>query len=685
MKELAVMDLQQTLPAAETDRAVLANALRMLAVDAVESAKSGHPGLPMGMADIAEVLWREHLRHNPADPAWPDRDRFVLSNGHGSMLLYGLLHLSGYDLPAEELQHFRQLGSRTPGHPEVGVTPGVETTTGPLGQGLANAVGMALAEALLADAFNRPGHTIVDHRTFVFAGDGCLMEGISHEACSLAGTLGLEKLVVIYDDNGISIDGPVEGWFTDDTPARFAAYGWRVIAGVDGHDRASIRAALDEATTPCGRPTLVCCRTVIGWGAPTMAGGHEVHGAPLGAAEAAATRQALAWPHAPFEIPDSVRWAWDARADGARRQRHWEERLDAYTKAEPDAAAEFRRRMAGDLPADFTARTAAWIADAATSTGAFATRKASQMAIEAMAALLPELLGGSADLTGSNLTNWKSCRSVRRGRAGNYVHYGVREFAMVAVMNGIALHGGHIPFGGTFLVFSDYARNAIRLAALMRLREVFVFTHDSIGLGEDGPTHQPIEHAASLRLIPGLEVWRPCDVLETAVGWRAGIERRDGPTCLLLSRQALPAQPGGEARAALAAKGGYVLADGDRAPDVVLIATGSEVSLAMGAREHLAERGIAARVVSMPSTTVFDLQDAAYRRSVLPDGIRRLALEAGVTAGWWKYVGLDGGVIGLDQFGESAPAAELFGHFGLTAAKVAEAALAVLGRPSSGQ
>ncbi len=654
------------------DRSMLANALRFLAIDAVEAANSGHPGLPMGMADIAEVLWRQHLRHSPTDPAWADRDRFVLSNGHGSMLLYGLLYLTGYDLPIGELKNFRQIGSKTPGHPEYGLTPGVETTTGPLGQGLANAVGMALAERELAVEFNRPGHTIVDHRTFVFVGDGCLMEGISHEACSLAGTLGLEKLIVIYDDNGISIDGHVKAWFADDTPARFGAYGWRVIPAVDGHDRGAIAAALAEATTPCGKPTLICARTIIGWGAPTKAGTHDVHGSALGAKEAAATRLALGWSYAPFEIPDSVRAAWDGREAGTRLQAEWDGRFAAYAAAHPNLAAEFTRRVKGDLPADFNTRADAWINEAAGFTGAVATRKASQMAIEGLAPILPELFGGSADLTGSNLTNWKACHDVTHDQAGNYLHYGVREFAMVAMMNGIALHGGHIPFGGTFLVFSDYARNAIRLAALMRVRQVLVLTHDSIGVGEDGPTHQPVEHAASLRLIPDLDVWRPCDVLETAIAWRAAIERQHGPTCLLLSRQNLPAQAG---KPDLIARGGYVLAEADRPPAVVLIATGSEVALAMAAREKLAARGVAARVVSMPSTTVFDRQDAAYRASVLPPGIRRVAIEAGVTAGWWKYVGLDGAVIGLDRFGESGPGPAVFTHFGFTADKVVAAAL----------
>ncbi|AWB08988.1 transketolase (plasmid) [Azospirillum humicireducens] len=658
------------LPPADTPdrgsgRRLLANALRMLAVDAVEAANSGHPGMPMGMADIAEALWRRHLRHNPADPRWPDRDRFVLSNGHGSMLLYALLHLTGYDLPMEELRRFRQLGSRTPGHPEHGLTPGVETTTGPLGQGLANAVGMALAERLLGTEFNRPGHRIVDHRTFCFVGDGCLMEGISHEVCSLAGTLGLEKLVVFYDDNGISIDGPVTGWFTDDTPRRFEAYGWRVIREVDGHDAYALDTAIDEALTSCGKPTLICCRTVIGHGSPNRAGSAEVHGAPLGSAEVAATRAALGWTSPPFELPDEVRAGWDARRRGAAAQADWQARVDAYADAHPQAAAEFLRRMRGDLPENFAESADAWIAAVAERAEPMATRKASQQAIGTLAELLPELLGGSADLTGSNLTDW-------RGSGGRHLHYGVREFAMAAVMNGIALHGGFLPFGGTFLAFSDYSRNGLRLSALMGLRVVHVFTHDGIGLGEDGPTHQPVEHAASLRLMPNLDVWRPCDALETAVAWRAAVERAGGPTALLLSRQTLPAQPG-TGRIRDAARGGYVLVDDER-PDVVLIATGSEVAIVMEARRLLAGRGIAARVVSMPCCEVFDRQDPAWRRAVLPDGVPRLAVEAGATGLWRAHVGLDGDVVGLDRYGESAPAADLYRHFGITAEVVADRA-----------
>jgi transketolase len=666
-------------PVKATDRRTLANALRMLAVDAVEKAKSGHPGMPMGMADIAEALWNRHLRHNPADPHWPDRDRFVLSNGHGSMLLYGLLHLTGYDLPLEELKNFRQLHSRTPGHPEWGITPGVETTTGPLGQGISNAVGMALAERLLADEFNRPGHAVVDHRTFVFLGDGCLMEGISHESCSLAGTLGLEKLVAFYDDNGISIDGHVQGWFTDDTPKRFEAYGWRVIRNVDSHDAASLDAAIAEALTPSGKPTLVCCKTVIGWGAPKMAGTHDVHGAPLGADETAATRKALGWPYPAFEVPGEIRDAWDARPRGAKLQRDWRKRFDAYAAAHPGLAAEFQRRIAGKLPADFAERADAFVTATALASNTVATRKSSQRAIEALAPLLPELLGGSADLTGSNLTNWPTCRTVKGTGGGNYIHYGVREFGMTAIVNGIALHGGFIPFGGTFLVFSDYSRNALRLSALMGIGTIQVFTHDSIGLGEDGPTHQPIEHAASLRLIPNMDVWRPCDALETAVAWRAAVERRNGPTSLLLSRQNLPAQEGSEARGHQAARGGYILSESEAgAPDIVLIATGSEVPLAIAARGLLANDGVQARVVSMPSTTVFDRQSAAYRKTVLGSDIPRLAIEAGRTDGWWKYVGLDGGVVGIDRFGESAPADALYRFFDLTPERIAKAAHALI-------
>ena len=669
----------------ETGRRELSNALRVLAIDAVEAANSGHPGMPMGMADIAEVLWRRHLKHNPADPIWPDRDRFVLSNGHGSMLLYALLHLTGYALPIEELKRFRQLHSRTPGHPEVGITPGVETTTGPLGQGLANAVGMALSEQLLAAEFNRPGHTIVDHRTWVFVGDGCLMEGISHEACSLAGTLGLSKLIAVYDDNGISIDGHVEHWFADDTPRRFEAYGWRVIRNVDGHDTAAIESALAQACEDHGQPTLVCCKTVIGKGSPNKAGTHDVHGAALGAAEVAATRAALGWTDGAFQIAPEIRAAWDAREAGAARQADWQRRLDAFAQAEPRLAAEFERRVIRRaLPADWRESSAAAIARVISGRASIATRKASQNAIDALLPLLPELLGGSADLTGSNLTSGKASVALRRGSWGNHINYGVREFGMSAIMNGIALHGGYIPYGGTFLTFSDYSRNAVRMAALMGERVLFVFTHDSIGLGEDGPTHQPIEHLASLRLIPNNAVWRPCDAVETMIAWIAAIERRDGPSCLILSRQNLPHFDRDAQQLRDIRKGGYVLAESQGAPSVTLLATGSEVALAMRAREALAADGIGARVVSMPSCSDFDAQDAQYRAGVLPRSVPVLAIEAGVTRFWRAYTGFDGDVIGIDRFGESAPAAQVAEALGLTVAAVTERARALAqrgGRP----
>ncbi len=643
-----------------------ANALRFLAIDAVQAANSGHPGMPMGMADLAEVLWRRHLKHNPANPQWVDRDRFVLSNGHGSMLIYALLHLSGYDLPIDELKRFRQLHSRTPGHPELGLTPGVETTTGPLGQGLANAVGMALAERLLAETFNRNGHTIVDHYTYAFIGDGCLMEGISHEACSLAGRLSLSKLIVFYDDNDISIDGHVQPWFADDTPKRFEAYGWRVVPHCDGHDVDSIEAAIRIARTQTGRPTLICCKTMIGFGSPNKGGTHDVHGAPLGAGEIVNTRRQLEWPFAPFEIPDDVRAGWDARARGEAAEYAWEESFSTYRAAYPELAAEFARRMRGELPADWDDRVAALLDRVATQTGAVATRKASQNVIEAIAPVLPELLGGSADLTGSNLTNWSGTRPANREAGGNYVNYGVREFGMTAIANGLALHGGFIPYSATFLVFSDYARNAIRMAALMKLRQLMVYTHDSIGLGEDGPTHQPIEHAASLRLIPGLDVWRPADAVETAVAWTAALGRHDGPSCFLLSRQNLPALPRTAAQTANIVRGGYVLREAEAgAPVVVLIATGSEVCLALAAQTVLGQAGIAARVVSMPSTQRFDLQTPAYRQAVLPPSLPMVAVEAGHPDLWWKYVGSNGAVIGIDRFGESAPAPELYELFGI--------------------
>ncbi len=655
-----------------------ANAIRVLAIDAVQQAASGHPGAPMGMADIAEVLWGRHLRHNPANPAWVDRDRFVLSNGHASMLLYALLHLSGYDLPIEQLKRFRQLHSATPGHPEVGETPGVETTTGPLGQGLANAVGMALAERLLAAEFNRGPHAIVDHHTYVFVGDGCLMEGLSHEAASLAGTLRLGKLIVFYDANGISIDGEIEGWFTDDTPRRFGAYGWHVIDAVDGHDAAAIERAVLAARANVDRPTLIVCRTVIGYGSPNKAGTEGVHGAPLGADEVAATRKALGWTAPPFEIPEAIAQAWDARATGAALERDWRERFAAYERDHPALAEAFGRRTGLDghalLPADWIGRIDALLGEELGDTPV-ATRKASQEAIGRLASLLPELLGGSADLTGSNLTNWSGCREVTATQPGNYLHYGVREFGMAAAMNGIALHGGYLPFGGTFLVFSDYARNAIRMAALMRQRVIHVLTHDSIGVGEDGPTHQPVEHAASLRLIPNLDVWRPCDRVETLVAWISAVERvgRDaGPSTLLLSRQNLPALVIDPALRPHVRRGGYVLRDASDAR-ALIIATGSEVMLATEAAAALAADGIAVRVVSMPCTALFDRQPRAYRDSVLPEGVPRVAVEAGVTDVWRKYVGLDGAVVGLDRFGASAPASALYREFGLTADAVAQA------------
>jgi transketolase len=667
-----------TADAAAAGRAELTNALRFLAIDAVEAANSGHPGMPMGMAEIAEVLWRRHLKHNPADPIWPDRDRFVLSNGHGSMLLYALLHLTGYALSIEELKRFRQLHSKTPGHPEVGITPGVETTTGPLGQGLANAVGMALSERLLAAEFNRPGHTIVDHRTWVFVGDGCLMEGISHEACSLAGTLGLSKLIAIYDDNGISIDGQVEHWFADDTPRRFEAYGWRVIRDVDGHDTTALELALQHASEDSGRPTLVCCKTIIGKGSPNKAGSHDVHGAALGAAEVAATRAALGWTAAPFQIRAGIRAAWDARAAGAARQADWQRLLTAYAKAHPQLAAEFARRVVlRALPRHWREASEAALASVIEKRAGIASRKASQDAIEALLPLLPELLGGSADLTGSNLTAGKSSVPLRRGSWGNHINYGVREFAMSAIMNGIALHGGYIPYGGTFLTFSDYSRNAVRMAALMGERVLFVFTHDSIGLGEDGPTHQPIEHLASLRLIPNNALWRPCDAVETMIAWLAAVERRDGPTCLILSRQNLPHFDRDAQQLRDVRKGGYVLAEAQGTLAVTLLATGSEVALAMQAREALALQGIGARVVSMPSCADFDSQDAAYRSAVLPRSAPVLAIEAGVSRFWRAYTGFDGDVIGIDGFGESAPAAQVAQALGLTVSAITERALAL--------
>ncbi|MCX8145758.1 MAG: transketolase [Azovibrio sp.] len=647
----------------------LTGAIRALAMDAVQQANSGHPGAPMGMAEIAEVLWRRHLKHNPANPHWPDRDRFVLSNGHGSMLIYALLHLTGYAVSIDDLKNFRQFGSPTAGHPEVGHIPGVETTTGPLGQGISNAVGFALAEKVLAAEFNRPGHELVNHYTYVFLGDGCLMEGVSHEACSLAGTLGLGKLIAFYDDNGISIDGHVEGWFTDDTPKRFEAYGWQVIPAVDGHDPAAIEAALLAARAETDKPSLICCKTVIGMGSPNKAGSHDCHGAPLGAEEVAAARAYIGWPHAPFEIPAEVYAAWDARAKGAAAEAEWRERFAAYRAAFPELAAEFERRVLRNaLPADWNERVAAYVAACQAKMENIATRKASQNAIAAYLPALPELFGGSADLAASNLTFVQGSKGVTATEGGNYCFYGVREFGMTAIANGIALHGGLIPYTATFLVFSDYARNAIRMAALMRQRHVMVYTHDSIGLGEDGPTHQPVEHIPSLRLIPNLDVWRPCDATETAVAWAAGIERTDGPTLLALSRQNLPAVTGAVAAEDIR-KGGYVLSDAEQ-PKAVLIATGSEVKLALDAQAALAAEGIPVRVVSMPSTSVFDRQSQDYKLAVLGRHVRRIAIEAAHPDFWYKYVGLHGAVIGIDAFGASAPAGQLFQHYGFTVANV---------------
>ena len=654
----------------------MANAIRALAMDAVQKANSGHPGMPMGMAEIAVALWNRHYRHNPANPRWINRDRFVLSNGHGSMLLYALLHLTGHELSMDEIRNFRQLHSKTPGHPEYEITPGVETSTGPLGQGLANAVGMALAEKLLAAHFNRPGMNIVDHNTYVFTGDGCLMEGISHEACSLAGTLGLSKLIVLYDDNGISIDGKVEGWFSDDTPKRFEAYGWNVIRGIDGHDVGAVDGAIRQARD-AGKPTLICCKTVIGKGAPTLQGSDKVHGAALGDKEIALAREALGWSEQPFEIPADVYADWDAREEGARVEGDWNKQFALYQQQYPQEAAELQRRMKGELPAGFDQTVRAYLAACVEKQETIATRKASQNAIQALAQVLPEFLGGSADLTGSNLTNWKESVAVRGNQPGNHINYGVREFGMSAIMNGITLHGGFIPFGATFLTFSDYSRNALRMAALMKIRTLFVFTHDSIGLGEDGPTHQAVEHVSSLRLIPNLDNWRPCDTVESAVAWAESVRRRNGPSTLIFSRQNLPFQQRSEAQIADIARGGYVLRDAADAK-AILIATGSEIELAVKAADALAAQGVAVRIVSMPCTDVFDRQDAAYKASVLTKGIPRVAVEAGVSDFWYKYVGLEGAVIGIDTFGESAPAGVLFKHFGFTTEKVVDTVKMVL-------
>ncbi|HEX5788189.1 MAG TPA: transketolase [Woeseiaceae bacterium] len=661
------------------DRRTLANAIRALSMDAVQAANSGHPGAPMGMADIAEVLWNDYLSHNPGNPQWANRDRFVISNGHGSMLLYSLLHLTGYPMSLDELRNFRQLGYHTAGHPEFEPALGIETTTGPLGQGLANAVGMALAEKLLSAEFNRDGLDIVDHRTWVFLGDGCVMEGISHEACSLAGTLGLGKLVGFYDDNNISIDGPVGGWFTDDTPRRFEAYGWQVIREVNGHDAYEIRTAIETAIAETARPTLICCKTVIGFGAPNKQGTASAHGSPLGAEEIAAARKELGWAHPAFDVPDDIRAAWDARSRGAAREAGWNELFDRYAAAHAAEAAEFRRRMAGELPANWASASREAIAKIADAGATMATRKASLVALNAFAPLLPELMGGSADLTGSNLTKHAGSTVITADGSGNYLYFGVREFGMTAICNGIALHGGLIPYCGTFLTFSDYARNAVRMAALMGIRNILVYTHDSIGLGEDGPTHQPVEHVASLRLVPNMHVWRPSDTVETAVAWQQAIERQSGPSSLVLTRQDVPHQPRDRGAVESIARGGYVLKDCEGTPEILFIATGSEVALAVAAAGQLAAEGVAVRVVSMPCAEVFQEQDADYRDSVLPATVTtRVAVEAGVTDGWWRYVGPRGAVVGLDRFGASGPAEKLFEHFGFTADNVADVARRVL-------
>ncbi len=662
----------------QPSRADITNAIRALSMDAVQKANSGHPGAPMGMAEIAEVLWRHHLSHNPKNPHWTNRDRFVLSNGHGSMLIYSLLHLTGYDLPMDEIKNFRQLHSKTAGHPEVGITPGVETTTGPLGQGLANAVGMAIAERELARTFNRDGLNIVDHHTYVFAGDGCLMEGISHEVCGLAGTLGLGKLILFYDDNGISIDGKVEGWFRDNTPMRFAAYGWNVIPNVDGHNPDAIDAAIQEAKEQSSKPTLICCKTVIGKGAPNLAGTDKVHGAALGDKEIAATREAIGWKHAPFEIPRDIYDVWDATHKGAAVEAQWNATFTAYQHAHPELAKEFTRRMKGDLPADFADIANAVLTKAVEKAETVATRKASQIAIEGFAAHMPEMLGGSADLTGSNLTNWSGSKALSATQGGNYINYGVREFGMTAIVNGLALHGGFIGYHGTFLTFSDYSRNALRMAALMKICNIAVFTHDSIGLGEDGPTHQSVEHVATLRMIPNMDLWRPCDTTEAAVAWKSALARKDGPTSLIFSRQNSPFQLRDGVTTANIARGGYVLSKEAGTLFAVIIATGTEVSLAMETQKILAAEGIHVRVVSMPSTYQFDKQTAAYKNDVMPTGAPRVAIEAGVTDYWRKYVGLDGAVVGIDTFGESAPAGVLYKHFGITVDGLVKAVKGVL-------
>lgn len=657
----------------------MTSAIRALAMDAVQKANSGHPGMPMGMAEIAEVLWVHHLRHNPVNPNWVDRDRFVLSNGHGSMLIYALLHLTGYELPMDEIKRFRQLHSKTPGHPEYGYTPGVETTTGPLGQGITNAVGMALAEKILASEFNRPGYDIVNHYTYVFLGDGCLMEGISHESCSLAGTLGLGKLICFYDDNGISIDGHVEGWFTDDTPKRFEAYGWHVVPNVNGHDPVAIEAAIEAAKQVNDKPTMICCKTVIGMGSPNLANTHSVHGAALGDEEVAATRPHIGWHHAPFEIPEEVYNAWDGKAKGKKLEDEWNAKFAEYAEKYAAEAAEFKRRMAGNLPDNWRDHVESVIREVNGRAESIASRKASQNTIEGLAPILPELTGGSADLAGSNLTLWSGSKGLGKDNGGNYVYYGVREFGMSAIMNGLSLHGGIIPYGATFLMFSEYARNALRMAALMKIRNLFVFTHDSIGLGEDGPTHQPVEQTATLRYIPNMDVWRPCDTVESTVCWARAIERKTGPSTLIFSRQNLKFQKRDDETIKLIDKGGYILSEAaDGKPSAIIIATGSEVALAMDAQKLLADEGIHVRVVSMPCTNLFDRQDQEYKDSVLLKNVNRVAVEAGVTDFWRKYVGFDGAIVGIDTFGESAPAGELFKYFGITAENVANAVKSVL-------
>ncbi|EOE5506057.1 transketolase [Cronobacter sakazakii] len=662
-------------------RQLLANAIRALSIDAVQKAKSGHPGAPMGMADIAEVLWNDFLKHNPTNPTWYDRDRFILSNGHASMLLYSLLHLSGYDLPMEELKNFRQLHSKTPGHPEIGYTPGVETTTGPLGQGLANAVGLAIAEKTLAAQFNRPGHEIVDHNTYVFMGDGCLMEGISHEVCSLAGTLGLGKLIGFYDHNGISIDGETEGWFTDDTAKRFEAYHWHVVHEIDGHDPEAIKRAIEEAKQVTDKPSLIICRTVIGFGSPNKAGKEESHGAALGEEEVALTRKQLGWNYPPFEIPDEVYKGWDAKEKGRQVEASWNEKFAAYQEAYPELAAEFNRRMGGEMPENWQQVTQEYIEKLQAEPAKIASRKASQNALNVYGPVLPELLGGSADLAPSNLTIWSGSTSLKEDPAGNYIHYGVREFGMTAIANGIAHHGGFVPYTATFLMFVEYARNAARMAALMKARQIMVYTHDSIGLGEDGPTHQAVEQLASLRLTPNFSTWRPCDQVETAVAWKAAIERHNGPTALILSRQNLAQIERSPQQLKDVARGGYILKDAGGKPDLILIATGSEVEIAVQAAEKLRGDGVAVRVVSLPSTDVFDAQDEAYRESVLPSDVSaRVAVEAGIADYWYKYVGLKGAIVGMTGYGESAPAEKLFPYFGFTVENVVEKARKVLGK-----